>query len=117
MKSPVRPRTTLARRAATLLVGLTLATGALVGCSSEGAETDCGLDQCTVTFDRGVEANASILGVDAKLVGVNGDQVTIEVAGEQLTLTVGQQGTEVAGLNVSLQSVTDKQVAIRIGRN
>ena len=117
MISTARPRTSLARRTATVFVGLTLAAAALAGCSSDGADTQCGLDQCTVTFDRGVEANASILGVDAKLVGVNGDQVTVEVAGEQLTLTIGQQGTEVAGLNVSLQNVTDSQVAIRVARN
>ncbi|MFG2062974.1 hypothetical protein ACGFIK_16310 [Micromonospora sp. NPDC048871] len=105
------------RRLAGLLAGLALGAALLAGCSSEGASTDCGLDACTVTFDRGVEANANILGVEAKLVGVQNDQVTLDIAGEQLTLTVGQQATEVGGLAVTLDSVTDSQVAVRISRN
>ncbi|KIR66057.1 hypothetical protein [Micromonospora haikouensis] len=105
------------RRAAGLLASLALGVALLAGCSSEGASTDCGLDACTVTFDRGVEASATILGVEAKLVGAQGDQVTVEVAGEQLSLTVGQQATEVGGFAVTLDSVTDEQVKIRVSRN
>lgn len=116
-KRPVSPSQTPARRAAALLAGLTLGAGLLAGCSSEGASTDCGLDACTVTFDRGVEASASFLGVEAKLVSAQGDQVTVEVAGEQLSLTVGQQATEVGGLQVSLDSVTADQVVIRVARD
>ncbi|WP_425455294.1 hypothetical protein [Allorhizocola rhizosphaerae] len=88
----------------------------LTACGGEGSNVDCGLDQCTVTFDRGVDASASVLGVEAKLVGAEGDKVTIEVAGEQLTLTVGQPATEANGLNVSVESVTDSQVKIKIAR-
>ncbi|MCZ7424483.1 hypothetical protein O7607_01945 [Micromonospora sp. WMMA1949] len=106
-----------ARRTAGLLAALALGAALLAGCSSEGAETDCGLDACTITFDRGVEASARILGVEAKLVGAEGDQVTVEVAGEQLSLTVGQQATEVAGFQVSLDSVTDQQVVLRVARD
>lgn len=102
----------IARSVAALALGLAV----LTGCSSEGADTNCGIDQCTVTFDRGVDAQASVLGVDAKLVNAEDDKVTLEVAGEQLTLTVGQQGTEVGGLNVTLESVTDSQVVVKIGR-
>ncbi|MGW1061712.1 hypothetical protein [Micromonospora sp. NBC_01412] len=105
------------RRAVGLLAGLALGVALLAGCSSEGASTDCGLDACTVTFDRGVEASATILGVEAKLVGAQGDQVTVEVAGEQLSLTVGQQATEVGGFAVTLDSVTDQEVKIRVSRN
>ncbi|MFU8875165.1 hypothetical protein [Micromonospora sp. SL4-19] len=111
------PALTPTRRAAGLLAGLALGVALLAGCSSEGASTDCGLDNCTVTFDRGVEARASILGVEAKLVGAQADQVTVEVAGEQLSLTVGQQATEVGGLQVTLDSLTDQQVVIRVARN
>ncbi|MEQ4209357.1 hypothetical protein ABN028_31110 [Actinopolymorpha sp. B17G11] len=88
----------------------------LAGCSSEGAATECGLDQCTVTFDRGVEGNASVLGVDARFVGTEGDRATVEVAGERVTLTAGQPATEVGGLSVSAESVTDSQVVVRISR-
>jgi preprotein translocase subunit YajC len=38
------------------------------------------------------------------------------VAGEQLSLTVGQQATQVGGLSVSVDSVTDTEVVIRIAR-
>ncbi|MGN9813059.1 hypothetical protein ACTMSW_27360 [Micromonospora sp. BQ11] len=112
----VIPPLTPTRRAAGLLAGLALGVAVLAGCSSEGAETDCGLDACTVTFDRGVNAEANVLGVKAKLVGAQDDQVTVEVAGEQLTLTTGQQATEVAGLNVTLDSVTGQNVTIRVAR-
>lgn len=105
------------RRAAGLLAGLALGVAVLAGCSSEGASTDCGLDACTVTFDRGVNAEASIFGIEAKLIGAQDDQVTVEVAGEQLTLTTGQQATEVGGFAVTLDSVTDQQVKIRVARN
>ncbi|MGI5149062.1 hypothetical protein ACQEVC_22315 [Plantactinospora sp. CA-294935] len=113
---PYRQKTTV-RRAAGLLAGLALGVAVLAGCSSEGATTDCGLDACTVTFDRGVDAKASILGVEAKLIGVDGDKVTLEVAGEQLALTVGQQATEVGGLYATVQSADQEQVVVRIGRN
>ncbi|WP_436837597.1 hypothetical protein [Micromonospora rifamycinica] len=106
------------RRTAGLLAGLALGVAVLAaGCSSDGADTDCGLDACTVTFDRGVDASASILGVEAKLIGAQGDQVTVEVAGEQLSLTIGQQAAEVGGFAVTLDSVTDQQVQIRVARN
>lgn len=108
---------TLARRGAAFAAGLALAAALLGGCSSDGASTECGLDACTVTFDRGGEASANILGVEAKLIGADGDKVTVEVAGERLSLTVGEQATEVGGLAVTLQSVTDSEVAIRVAKN
>ncbi|MGN9777301.1 hypothetical protein ACTMS0_16275 [Micromonospora sp. H33] len=107
---------TPSRRAAGLFAGLALGVAVLSGCSSEGASTDCGLDACTVTFERGVDAQANVFGVEAKLVGAQDDQVTVEVAGEQLTLTTGQQAADVGGLAVTLDSVTDQQVKIRVAR-
>ena len=91
------PRCSPTRRAAGLSPASRSAWRVLAGCSSEGASTDCGLDACTVTFEPDVDASATILGVEAKLVGAEGDQVTVEVAGEQLTLTVGQQAAQVGG--------------------
>ncbi|WP_341721203.1 hypothetical protein QQG74_11420 [Micromonospora sp. FIMYZ51] len=105
------------RKTAGLLAGLALGAAVLAGCSSEGARTDCRLDACTVTFDRGVDARASIFGVEARLVEAQDDVVTIEVAGQQLSLTVGQQATEVGGLAVTLDSVTDSEVKVDISRN
>ncbi|QGN49446.1 hypothetical protein GKC29_23205 [Micromonospora sp. WMMC415] len=107
-----------ARRAAGLLAGLALGVAVLAGCSSEGASTDCSLaGSCTVTFDRGVDASASILGVEAKLIGAEGDQVTVEVAGEQVTLTTGQQAAQVGDFSVTLDSVTDQEVKIQVAAN
>ncbi|MGI5215365.1 hypothetical protein [Plantactinospora sp. CA-290183] len=114
---PAYRQMTPVRRAAGLFAGLALGAAVLAGCSSEGTSTDCGLDACTVTFDRGVNAQTSVLGVEAKLIGVDGDKVTIEVAGEQLTLTTGQQATEVGGLYATVESATAEQVVVRIGRN
>ncbi|MFJ8580708.1 hypothetical protein [Micromonospora sp. NPDC093277] len=114
---PVSPSLTSTRRVAGLLAGLAFGVALLAGCGSAGASTDCGLDACTVTFDRGVEARASLLGVEAKLVGVEGDQVTVEVAGERLSLTTGQQATEAGGFQVTLDSVTKQQVVLRVTRN
>ncbi|MEU5564076.1 hypothetical protein [Micromonospora musae] len=108
---------TPARRAAASLAGLALGVALLAGCSSEGTDTDCSIaGSCTITFQRGVEASANILGVEAKLVGAEGEQVTVEVAGEQVTLLTGQQATEVAGLSVTLDSVTDQEVKIRVSQ-
>ncbi|GAB3983178.1 hypothetical protein GCM10027615_67680 [Plantactinospora veratri] len=117
MTNPPYRQMTTVRRAAGLLAGLALGVAVMAGCSSEGASTDCGLDACTVTFKQGVDAQTSILGVEAKLIGVDGDKVTIEVAGEQLALTVGQQATEVGGLYATVQSADQEQVVVRIGRN
>lgn len=112
--NPTNPHSPL-HRVATAVASLALGLAVLTGCGSDGASTDCGLDQCTVTFDRGVSARASVLGVEAKLIGVEDDRVTIEVAGERLSLT-GQQGVQVGGLSVSVDSVDNSQVTVRIAR-
>ena len=82
------------RTTVSLLAALALGGALLAGCSSEGASTNCGLDQCTVTFDRGVQGNASILGVEAKFVQADDNTVTLEVAGEQISLSTGGQAVD-----------------------
>lgn len=89
----------------------------LAGCGGEGVDTSCGLDQCTLTFDRGAEAKASILGIEVEFVGVQNDQVTMKIAGETVGLTIGQGQTEVGGLFVTLQELTSDKVVIRVSRN
>lgn len=111
-----RAETAPAHRVAGALAAALLSAALLAGCSSEGAQTDCNLDACSVTFDRGVDAKASVLGVEAKLISSQGDQITVEVAGEQISLTVGQAATEIAGLRVSLESVNDTQAVVQIAR-
>ncbi|MEV0719278.1 hypothetical protein [Asanoa sp. NPDC050611] len=105
------------RTTVSLLAALALGGALLAGCSSEGASTNCGLDQCTVTFDRGVQGNASILGVEAKFVQADANTVTLEVAGEQISLSTDGQAVDVGGLQVSLSSITDSEVSVQIGRN
>lgn len=86
----------------------------LVGCDDgENTSTDCGLNQCTVTFDRGVDANARVLGVEVTLVRVDGDVATLEVAGEPVQVSV-DQSTGVGPVTVSLREITDDAVKVRI---
>jgi hypothetical protein len=106
------------RRIAALALTAALAgAGLLAGCSSEGADVDCNLDTCTVTMDRGVDANASVLGVDITLKGVANDQVTLDVEGNSVNIPTGGNGSaEVGGLNVTVQEVTGDKVVLQVTR-
>nr|WP_205863120.1 hypothetical protein [Planosporangium thailandense] len=95
------------------LLGLTV----VAGCGSDGGDTNCALDGCTVTLKEGVNASTKVLGVEAKLVATDGDKVTVEVAGQRLSLTVGQPAVDAGAVAVSLDSVTDSQVVIRVKRS
>lgn len=86
---------------------------ALTGCGGEGTTTNCTLDSCTVTFDRSVDAKASVLGVEARLVKVKGQDVTLEVAGTEVTAPLGQP-VDVEGFQVEVQKVTDTEVKVKI---
>ena len=85
----------------------------LTGC---GDDVSCGLDQCTVSIARETNASVNVLGVEAKFVSADENTVTLDVAGEQIQLTKGQQAVEVAGLQVQLDSVTQDQVQIEVSR-
>lgn len=87
----------------------------VAACTAQGAGTtsECTVSGCTVTFDRGVNAKASLLGVDAELVAVNGNTVTMKVAGQQMEVPVGE--TEPAqGLDVTVQEVTADNVVVKL---
>ncbi|GIF03545.1 hypothetical protein [Actinoplanes siamensis] len=84
------------------------------GCGGDGV--DCGVDQCTVTIQRETSASAEVLGVEAEFVSADDDTVTLRVAGQQITLTKGQQAVEVAGLQVSLESVTPSAIQVQVSR-
>ena len=105
---------TTAPRLAALFTAAALGAAVLTGCSSDNV--DCGLDACTVTIDRTVNASASVLGVEAKFVSADANTVTLEVAGEQIQLTKGQQAVDVGGLQVSLDAVTDDNVTVQVAR-
>ncbi|HET8681243.1 MAG TPA: hypothetical protein VFM54_05145 [Micromonosporaceae bacterium] len=108
---PQAPR----HRAAGLLAALALGLAVLAGCGSEGVDTSCSLNSCTLTFDRGVTANASILGMEVKLIGTENGVVDLEVAGQRVNLNHGQ--TERAGaFDVTLQKLTEEQVVVLVER-
>jgi hypothetical protein len=95
-----------------------LAAVLLAGCGGEGSDVSCSLDDCTVTFDRGVDAEASILGVNVELVGVRDDQVTVKVADQELDVPVGsaEASAEAGGLNFRVHEVTDSSVVMKVSR-
>ncbi|GAB2616098.1 hypothetical protein Aab01nite_28760 [Paractinoplanes abujensis] len=107
----MKPTPRLAALVSSAVLGLAL----LAGCSSDNVS--CGLDQCTVSIARETNASASFLGVEAKFLSADANTVTLEVAGEQISLTKGQQAIEVAGLQVSLDSVTQDQIGLQVSRN
>lgn len=113
LKEPTRR--VAAALSSAVLMPILLGIALLAGCSSDNV--NCGIDQCTVTIDREVNASASVLGVDAKFVKADANTVTLEVAGEQVTLTKGQQATQVGGLQVSLDSITSDTVSFQVSRN
>jgi hypothetical protein len=88
-------------------------TVALSGCGGDGSNTSCGVDGCTVTFARSGPSEVSVLGVTARLVRVDADVAQVEVAGQTVMVPVGGQ-TEVGGLVVRVEQITDAQVVIRI---
>ncbi len=106
-----RPSGTTGLRRAALAALIVLAT--VAGCGGGGSATDCGLDGCTVTFPRSGEAAVSVLGVDARLVGVDAGEASLEIAGQTVSVPVGGQ-TEVQGFLVSVESVTDTEVVVRV---
>jgi hypothetical protein len=100
------------RRVANVLIALVLGAG-LVGCGGSGSATQCGVDGCTITFPRSGDAAVSVLGVQARLVGVQNGSADIEVAGQKITVPVGGE-TAAGGFTVGVQSVTDTEVVVRI---
>jgi hypothetical protein len=104
----------LKQKAAALISAVLLGLAVLTGCSSDNV--DCGLDSCSVTIEREVNATASVLGVEAKFISADADTVTLEVAGEQIQLTKGQQAVQVGGLQVSLDSINAGDVKFLVQR-
>jgi hypothetical protein len=80
---------------------------------SGGSATSCDLQGCTITFPRGGTASVSVLGVEARLVGVEGGQARILVAGQTISVPVGAT-TQVEGFTVGVERVTDSEVVVRV---
>lgn len=98
-------------RAAAVLTALVLTLG--TACGGGSSQTDCGLDGCTVSFPRSGDAAVSVLGVSAKLLGVEGGTAELEVAGQRISVPVGGE-TQAAGLTVAVEQVTDTEVIVRV---
>ncbi|KHD76120.1 hypothetical protein MB27_18425 [Actinoplanes utahensis] len=101
------------RRIAVALASAALGLTLLTGC---GDDVSCGLDQCTVTIQRETNASVDVLGVEAKFISADDSTVTLEVAGQQVQLTTGQQPVDVGGLQVSLESVTTDAVKVKVSQ-
>ncbi|MDO3646554.1 hypothetical protein [Nocardia mangyaensis] len=79
--------------------------------TGHGTTTECAVSGCTVTFDRGVSAKASVLGIDAELVAVDGDLVTLSIGGQRVTVPVGESEAA-GGTNVRVSEVTPDKVVV-----
>ena len=100
-----------------VVVGLlaALSCGVVSGCSSKGADVSCTTTACTVTLDRGVDAKASVLGIEVKLDDVQNNQATIDVNGSKITMPVGgSPQASGGGVNVGVKSITDSQVVLQV---
>ncbi|GAB3668338.1 hypothetical protein GCM10027589_34750 [Actinocorallia lasiicapitis] len=83
-------------------------------CSSDNA--DCGPTSCTVTLDRGVDAKASVLGVDAEFVSATDTSVTLQIGGQNVTVPLN--GDETSGnFNITVTSITKDQIVFKINLN
>lgn len=113
------PHAQIRARAAGLAAAAILAGGLLAGCG-DGADVNCGLNECTITFERDEEGNAyipgpSVLGITVELVSATDTEATVSVAGQQTSIPV-DGSREVAGFTVLVQSITDDQVVLRVTR-
>lgn len=103
----------IALRRFVLSSAVVLIVAATAACGGGGSNTQCGIDGCTVTFPRSGDAAVSVLGVQARLVGVDAGQATIEVAGQTVSVPVGGQ-TTAEGFTLGVESVTDTEVVVRV---
>jgi hypothetical protein len=103
------------RATATALTVLALALGGATACGGSGTDTNCALDGCTVTFQRTGNSEVSILGVKARLLGVEGGVARLEVAGQAVTVPVGGEAAA-DGFTVRVERLTDTEVVVRVSR-
>jgi hypothetical protein len=95
-----------------LVAALSLGVSACTA-TGPGARSECEVSGCTVTFERGVEAKISVLGVDTELTAVEGNVVTLAVGGQPVTVPVGETGS-VQGMNLTVQEITQDKVVVRL---
>ncbi|NMH93848.1 hypothetical protein HF519_20180 [Pseudonocardia bannensis] len=98
-----------------MLAVLALALGGATACGGQGTDTNCSIDGCTVTFQRTGNSEISVLGIKARLIGVDGGVARLEVAGQTVTVPVGGEAAA-DGFTVRVEEVTDAAVVVRISR-
>jgi hypothetical protein len=101
------------RRAGMSLLSVVAAVVLVAGCGGQGSQTDCGLDGCTITFQRSGQAAVSVLGIEARLVGVQEGSAQLEVAGQTVTVPVGGEA-QAEGFTVGVERVTESEVVVRV---
>jgi hypothetical protein len=101
------------RRAGMSLLSVVAAVVLVAGCGGQGSQTDCGLDGCTITFQRSGQAAVSVLGIEARLVGVQEGSAQLEVAGQTVTVPVGGEA-QADGFTVGVERVTESDVVVRV---
>jgi hypothetical protein len=101
------------RRAVLSVMSVLAALVLVAGCGGGNSQVDCGLDGCTITFPRSGDVAVSVLGVEARLVGVQDSAAQLEVAGQQITVPVGGE-TQAGGFVVGVDRVTDTEVVVRV---
>jgi hypothetical protein len=101
------------RRAALSAMSVLTALVLVAGCGGAGSQTECGLDGCTITFPRSGDAAVSVLGVEARLIGVQDGTAELEVAGQTVTVPVGGE-TQAGAFTVGVERVTDTEVIVRV---
>lgn len=108
-------RSVLRWSTAVLFAVLAVTFGGVTACGSGDSQTDCTLNGCTVTFPRSGDAEVSLLGVKARLAGVEGGNARLEIAGQTVTVPVGGEAT-VNDFTVGVQQITDTEVVVVITR-
>ncbi|MFC9974064.1 hypothetical protein ACFVH6_24505 [Spirillospora sp. NPDC127200] len=104
-------------RTARALPLLLLPLGAAAACGGENTTTDCSVNACTITFDRGVDASANILGAKVELVDVQGDTVTLKIGGQQVSVPLENEQQQADGFNVDVTSVTKDKVVVKVSHS
>ncbi|MCW0212011.1 MAG: hypothetical protein OJJ54_01500 [Pseudonocardia sp.] len=100
------------RRVAAVLTACVLSLG-IAGCGGGGTQTSCALDGCTITFPRSGDTAVSVLGIEARLVGVVDGAAQVEVAGQRITVPVGGRA-EAGGFTVGVERLTGTEVVVRV---
>jgi hypothetical protein len=101
------------RRAALSVLSVVAAVVLVAGCGGGGSQTECGLDGCTINFPRSGDTSVSVLGIEARLVGVQNGTAQVEIAGQTITVPVGGEANA-EGFTVGVERVTDTEVVVRV---